>query len=185
MVSHQLDVLRVPRSILGEAKSFSTPKHFSLSSSSRLLSCLFPHPFLFAFCWVGTAKTQAHPAHPALVDTHTWARVLCFFVSDVSGVCSRLFFRCFVVFWFCGFFACLLFSLVTSAVWRLFERGGFSSCRLFFSPFFFSNDSDNKHLVHKATQDTTDTRQDGRGRRRSAGIGDRQRVGHVQGWLCR
>ena len=115
MVSHQLDVLRVPRSILGEANLFNSKTHFSLSSSSRLLSCLFPHPFLFAFCWVATAKTPAHPAQPAPADTHMWARVLCFFVSDVSGVCSRLFFAVLWFFGFCGFFACLLFSLVTSA----------------------------------------------------------------------
>ena len=105
----------------------------------HLVSCLvsFLIPFFLPFL-VATARTQAHPAHPALVDTHTWARVLCFFVSDVSGVCSRLFFRCFVGFWFCGFFACLLFSLVTSAGLAPFWAWRFQLVFSFFlSSFFF------------------------------------------------
>ena len=88
MVSHQLDVLRVPRSILGEANLFP-PRNLVFS---------------FSFCplLLIIARTQPHQAQPVPALTHTLGHSsFCVFrLSDVSCVCSLLFFFRFALLWF-------------------------------------------------------------------------------------
>ena len=142
MVSHQLDVLRVPRSILGEANLFIflflPSKSITCVLCSSLFLCLFATTERHAP--QSSQHTGKHIHERAGVD---WCFGLFFVVVTSVGIALVLFvFRFFrgvfelrvAVFSLCSFF-----SLVTSGVfWRVFEHRFF----VFFFPFFFFHSND-------------------------------------------
>ena len=120
-------------------QSFSTHKHLFLSFSSHLFSCLFPHPFFFCpFVWL-PSQEHRHTKHNQHLWTHTRGHAFCVFLWVTSvGFALGCFFAVLWFFGFCGFFACLLFSLVTSAGLAPFWAWRFQLVFSFFlSSFFF------------------------------------------------